>query len=145
MLPALVAKYQPSKVLVFGSRARGDALQRSNLDVLIISEALSPIRWRDSAVRVVEDCDIRSGWSCCVTRPRSTHASREELGSCGRTLPRVWSWLSCQVALSASRPPFLRVFVPERDTTERTNYVQLFGAIAPIIASTIASTVVVKK
>ncbi len=34
------------------------------------------------------------------------------------------------------------VFVPVRDTTERVNYVQLFGAIAQILASTAAILVV---
>ncbi len=36
-------------------------------------------------------------------------------------------------------------FVPVRDTTERTNCVQLFGAIAQILASTVAIIVVVTR
>src|SRR5437867_4510170 len=41
--------------------------------------------------------------------------------------------------------PGSEVFVPVRDTTQHTNYVQLFGGIAQIIASTIAIIVVATK
>ena len=41
--------------------------------------------------------------------------------------------------------PGSEVFVPARDSTERTNYVALFGAIAQILASTVAIVVVVSR
>jgi protein involved in polysaccharide export with SLBB domain len=41
--------------------------------------------------------------------------------------------------------PGSEVFVPARDSTDRTNYVALFGAIAQILASTVAIVVVVTK
>jgi protein involved in polysaccharide export with SLBB domain len=41
--------------------------------------------------------------------------------------------------------PGSEVFVPARDTTDRTNYVALFGAIAQILASTVAIIVVVTR
>ena len=41
--------------------------------------------------------------------------------------------------------PGSEVFVPVRDTTQHVNYVQLFGGIAQIIASTIAIIVVATK
>jgi len=41
--------------------------------------------------------------------------------------------------------PGSEVFVPVKDTTARTNYVALFGAIAQIVASTVAIIVVVTR
>jgi len=47
---------------------------------------------------------------------------------------------------SDPRPgPGSEVFVPAKDTTARTNYVALFGAIAQILASTVAIIVVVTR
>ena len=80
VLPALVAKYRPSKVLVFGSRARGDALKDSDLDVLIVAETFRGVRWLDRPVRVVEDCDIRFGVELLCYTPEEYTRKREELG-----------------------------------------------------------------
>src|SRR5207237_9983315 len=41
--------------------------------------------------------------------------------------------------------PGSEVFVPARDSTERTNYVALVGAIAQILASTVAIVVVLRR
>jgi protein involved in polysaccharide export with SLBB domain len=47
---------------------------------------------------------------------------------------------------SDPRPgPGSEIFVPAKDTTDRTNYVALFGAIAQILASTVAIIVVVTR
>ncbi len=46
---------------------------------------------------------------------------------------------------SSPKPgPGSEVFVPVRDTTQGTNYVQLFGSIAQIIASTVTAIYVIK-
>ena len=52
VLPPLVVKYRPTRVLVFGSRARGAALEYSDLDVLIVSSAFTGIRWPERRGRV---------------------------------------------------------------------------------------------
>ncbi len=49
------------------------------------------------------------------------------------------------VSRSPKPGPGSEVFVPVRDTTERTNYVALFGAVAQILASTVAIIVVVTR
>lgn len=41
VLPKLVAQLNPEMVLVFGSRARGEARADSDLDVLIVAEAFN--------------------------------------------------------------------------------------------------------
>ncbi len=80
VLPRLVEKFQPSKVLVFGSRARGDALKDSDLDLLIVADAFEGIRWLDRPVRVFEDCDIRLGVELLCYTPEEYDRKRRELG-----------------------------------------------------------------
>jgi len=80
VLPRLVERYRPSRVLVFGSRARGDALKDSDLDVLIVAEAFRAIRWLDRPVHVAEDCDIRFGVELLCYTPDEYQRKLGELG-----------------------------------------------------------------
>jgi predicted nucleotidyltransferase len=53
-LPRLVAERRPLHVIVFGSRARGDALRdRSDLDLLIVSEAFAGMPFLERAYQVI--------------------------------------------------------------------------------------------
>lgn len=45
LLPTLIEECEPQRVLVFGSRARGDALKHSDLDVLVVSEVFRDVPW----------------------------------------------------------------------------------------------------
>jgi predicted nucleotidyltransferase len=80
VLPRLVERFRPSKVLVFGSRARGDALKDSDLDLLIVAEAFRDIRWLDRPVQVTVDCDIRFGVELLCYTPDEYERKRHELG-----------------------------------------------------------------
>ena len=80
VLPRLVARYQPSRVLVFGSRARGDALRDSDLDVLIVAEAFGGMRWLDRPVQVAEHCDIRFAVELLCYTPEEYQGKLGELG-----------------------------------------------------------------
>jgi len=53
-LPRLVERFHPSRVLLFGSRARGEALAgRSDLDLLVVSEAFAGLRFPERAGEVL--------------------------------------------------------------------------------------------
>ena len=80
VLPRLVTRFRPSNVLVFGSRARGDALKDSDLDVLIVAETFRDIGWLDRPVRVYQECDIRFGIELLCYTPEEYARKREELG-----------------------------------------------------------------
>lgn len=79
-LPRLVAAFRPVRVLVFGSRARGDALKDSDLDVLIVSDAFAGVPWLDRPVRVAEACDLRIGAELLCYTTEEFDRKREELG-----------------------------------------------------------------
>ena len=44
-LPRLRDAFAPSEVWLFGSRVRGDALEESDLDVVVVAESFAPIPW----------------------------------------------------------------------------------------------------
>ncbi len=80
VLPRLIERFRPSSVLVFGSRARGDALKDSDLDVLIVADAFRGIAWLDRPVRVQQECDIRFGVELLCYTPEEYARKRAELG-----------------------------------------------------------------
>ncbi len=80
VLPRLVAAYQPTLVLIFGSRARGDALRESDLDVLIVSPRFADTPWLDRPVRVARDCDLRFGVELLCYTPEEYQRKSQELG-----------------------------------------------------------------
>lgn len=79
-LPTLIEKYEPQRVLVFGSRARGEALKHSDLDVLVASDLFRDIPWLERAARVILDCDIRFAVELLCYTPDEFEGKREELG-----------------------------------------------------------------
>lgn len=48
-------KYSPEKVLIFGSRARGDHLIDSDVDIIIVSKKFEGINWLDRIRNVSAD------------------------------------------------------------------------------------------
>lgn len=79
-LPKLVAAFRPTLVLAFGSRARGEALKHSDLDLLIVSEDFCGIRWLDRPVRIIEELGLSFGVDLLCYTPEEYERKREELG-----------------------------------------------------------------
>ncbi|HLB37647.1 MAG TPA: nucleotidyltransferase domain-containing protein [Gemmatimonadales bacterium] len=80
VLPRLIERYRPAHVILFGSRARGDALKDSDLDVLVVSDAFADVRWLDRMFRVYQDCDIRMGVELLCYTPDEYQRKLGELG-----------------------------------------------------------------
>ena len=79
-LPKLVAAFRPTLVLAFGSRARGEALKWSDLDLLVVSESFRDVRWLDRRVRVLETLDPPFGVDLLCYTPEEYERKRGELG-----------------------------------------------------------------
>lgn len=79
-LPLLIAQFNPALVLVFGSRARGEALAHSDLDLLIVSEAFQAVRWLDRPGRVIEGLGLPFGVDLLCYTPKEYATKRQELG-----------------------------------------------------------------
>lgn len=80
VLPCLERAFEPEHVLIFGSRARGDALEHSDLDLILVSGDFEGVPWLDRPIRVHEACDIRFGIELLCYTPEEYRRKREELG-----------------------------------------------------------------
>ncbi len=79
-LPKLVAEFRPTLVLAFGSRAKGEGLAHSDLDLLIVSELFRDVRWLDRPVQVVETLDLIFGVDLLCYTPEEYERKRQEFG-----------------------------------------------------------------
>lgn len=79
-LPRLLHRFRPTKVIVFGSRVRGEALRDSDLDLLIVAEGFRGVPWLERPVRVMEECDIRFAVELLCYTPEEYERKRQELG-----------------------------------------------------------------
>lgn len=79
-LPRLVEVFRPARVLAFGSRARGDALKHSDLDLLVVAERFRDVRWLDRAPLVVGTLAAPFGIEVLCYTPEEFERKVEELG-----------------------------------------------------------------
>lgn len=79
-LPRLVARFTPTLVLAFGSRARGEGLAHSDLDLLIVSDAFRDVPWLARPVLVHEALDLPFGVDLLCYTPEEYERKRRELG-----------------------------------------------------------------
>ena len=47
-------KYNPEKIILFGSRARGDNLENSDVDIIIVSDKFESMKWPRRLAEVSE-------------------------------------------------------------------------------------------
>ena len=79
-LPKLVAAFHFTLVLAFESRAGGEGLTDSDLDLLIISGAFRDVRWLDRPVQVWEALDLPFGADLLCYTTEECERKRQELG-----------------------------------------------------------------
>nr|MBI3614131.1 nucleotidyltransferase domain-containing protein [Nitrospirota bacterium] len=79
-LPKLVATFRPTAVVAFGSRARGEGLAYSDLDLVIVSDSFQSVRWLDRPARVVEALGLDFGVDLLCYTPEEYARKRKELG-----------------------------------------------------------------
>ena len=79
-LPRLRQRFGPLRAVIFGSRARGDALSTSDLDVILVSGSFQPIPFLRRAVAVLEALDYPGGLELLCYTPEEFEAKREEYG-----------------------------------------------------------------
>lgn len=79
-LPRLRRRYRPELVLAFGSRARGDAIAESDLDLLIVAERFGAIPFLARASTVLGDLDPPFAVDLLCYTPEEFRRKQEELG-----------------------------------------------------------------
>ncbi len=79
-------RYQPDLILVFGSRARGEALAESDLDLLIVSERFQGIPFLERASTVLTEIDLPFPVDILCYTPEEFARKRRELGTVSQAL-----------------------------------------------------------
>jgi hypothetical protein len=79
-LPILREKFQPSLVLAFGSRARGEALETSDLDLIVVSARFKDIPFLERPYRVLLELGIPRGLEFLCYTEEEFRRKCEEIG-----------------------------------------------------------------
>jgi predicted nucleotidyltransferase len=79
MLPRLQERFAPLTALVFGSRARGDALSTSDLDLILVSPRFASVPFLERPVQVLEMLGFPGGLELLCYTPDKFETKREEL------------------------------------------------------------------
>lgn len=80
-LPRIRKALDPQQVWVFGSRARGDALEDSDLDVLIVARSFVRVPWPDRAATILKQADVVHAIEFLCYTPAEFARKRRELGT----------------------------------------------------------------
>lgn len=79
-LPRLRRHYRPALVLAFGSRARGEALVESDLDLVVVSERFQGVPFLERISRLLADLDVPFPVDVLCYTPDEFRQKRRELG-----------------------------------------------------------------
>lgn len=79
-LEALVRDFDPSLVLAFGSRVRGDNLKGSDLDLIVVAEAFAGIPFPNRSFQVMERLDIVEAIDILCYTAEEFERKREQIG-----------------------------------------------------------------
>jgi len=79
-LQFLRAKFKPEKILLFGSRARGDHLEESDIDLLVVSGEFERIPFRERMVQAYGMWDKKEDLEQLCYTPKEFEAKKKEIG-----------------------------------------------------------------
>ena len=79
-LPRLRNRLAPLQAIAFGSRARGDALSTSDLDLILVSPRFAAMPFLRRPVAVLELLDYPGGLELLCYTPEEFEQKREEYG-----------------------------------------------------------------
>ena len=79
-LPHIREKFKPERVYLFGSQAQGEALESSDLDVVIVSRCFKNMKFLDRMTEVLELIDPPVGIDILCYTPEEFARKKEEIG-----------------------------------------------------------------
>lgn len=79
-MPLLRRRLRAQEVWIFGSRARGDSLEHSDLDVLIVSSAFEGVTWPERGRLLFERIGPMPGVEALCYTPQEFRRRRREIG-----------------------------------------------------------------
>jgi len=82
-LKKLKGRFSPEKIILFGSRARGDYLVDSDYDIMVISGAFQDLTFRERVIEVYKLLDEPLNVEVICLTPEEFERRRNELGIIG--------------------------------------------------------------
>ena len=79
-LPRLREKFKPKIVLLFGSFARGEAVDTSDVDVIVVSERFQGVPFPLRAYHVLQELDVRHAIEFFCYTPEEFDRKKKEIG-----------------------------------------------------------------
>lgn len=80
LLPVIVRRFAPERVIAFGSRASGQPLATSDLDLLVVARAFEQVPWVDRQPQVQEAIGAPFAMDILCYTPEEFAAKVEEFG-----------------------------------------------------------------
>ena len=79
-LKKIKIKFKPEKIILFGSRARGDHLLDSDIDLLIVSKKFEGMPWRERIIKVFGNWDRKQMLEPICYTPEEFERKKGECG-----------------------------------------------------------------
>jgi len=79
-LKFLKKKFNPEKIILFGSRARGDYLKGSDIDLLIVSNKFKEIPFRERMIKAYGMWDKKQDLEQICYTPEEFKKKKKEIG-----------------------------------------------------------------
>ncbi|MBS3169570.1 nucleotidyltransferase domain-containing protein [Candidatus Woesearchaeota archaeon] len=73
-------RYHPEKIILFGSRARGDNLKDSDIDILVVSRQFQNMNWRERIQGVFGTWDKKQMLEPICLTPEELEKRKKQLG-----------------------------------------------------------------
>lgn len=73
-------KFNPEKIILFGSRARGDNLKTSDIDLLVVSKKFEGVDWRKRMISVFGNWDKRQMLEPICYTPEEFERKKKQIG-----------------------------------------------------------------
>ncbi len=80
LLPVIVTRFHPERVIAFGSRVGGRPLRSSDLDLIVVARAFEGVPWLDRQVRVQEAIGAPFAMDILCYTPPEFARKRDEIG-----------------------------------------------------------------
>ncbi len=79
-LKRVEVKFKPERVILFGSRGRGDYLKHSDYDIIIVSSSFEGIHFLDRLTMLFELWDYDFDLDILAYTPKEFEEKKEEIG-----------------------------------------------------------------
>ena len=72
--------FNPNKIILFGSRARGDNMEESDVDLIVVSNKFSNIDFKERIIQAYGSWDKKQGLDILCYTPEEFKEKRKQIG-----------------------------------------------------------------